>query len=76
MTVTTVAPMTTPYPIDPAVAAELRKAGAKVREWTERRDEIITAAVAAGSPLRAVGDAVGLTHTAVRNIANGRPDRG
>lgn len=62
--------------LDPALARELAQAGRKVAEWTERRDELITRAVDEGGSLRAVAEAVGLTHTAVRFIAKGRPDRG
>lgn len=61
--------------IDPATARELRQAGAKVVEWTERRDELIRQAVADGGSLRAVAESVGLSHTAVSFIANGRPER-
>lgn len=69
------APTVPAMPLDPATAAELRKAGAKVREWTERRDELIAEAVANGGSLRAVAEAAGLSHTAVSFIANGRPER-
>jgi hypothetical protein len=44
-------------------------AAVKAREWTERRDRRIRAAVAAGGSLRAVAEAAGLSHTAVSKIA-------
>lgn len=52
---------------------ELRQAGKQVHVWTAKRDELIKAAVAAGGSLREVGEAVGLSHTAVKFIAHGRP---
>lgn len=54
----------------------LRRAGEAVRKATIARDELICAAVASGAPLRAVGEAVGLSHTAVKFIAHGREPRG
>lgn len=53
----------------------LRNAGQKVTEWTERRNAIIRAAVDEGGSLREVGDAVGLSHQAVKFIAHGRPQK-
>lgn len=67
--------MNPPTELPPDVAAILRQAGAKARHWTERRDVLIRDAIAAGASLRAVADAVGLSHTAVRFIATGRPQR-
>lgn len=48
---------------------EARRAASKVRDWTARRDDAITEAVAAGASLRDLGDATGLSHTAVADIA-------
>lgn len=45
------------------------RAAAKVREWTQRRDSAIGAAVAAGASLRTVAQATGLSHSAVAKIA-------
>lgn len=44
-------------------------AGKRVRKSTRERDELIRAAVARGDSLRTVGAAVGLSHTAVAQIA-------
>ena len=63
---------TTLPPMDKDMVDGLRQAGRKVQEWTTERDSRIRAAVAAGGSLREVGDAVGLSHTAVKFIAHGR----
>lgn len=68
MTETTLPPMLTDN-----MAKALRKAGAEVEKWTAERDRLITEAVAAGGSLREVGQAAGLSHTAVKFIAHGRP---
>lgn len=68
MTETTLPPV-----IDDQASKDLRQAGKQVQVWTAKRDELIKAAVAAGGSLREVGEAVGLSHTAVRFIAHGRP---
>lgn len=47
----------------------VQMAAQKAREWTERRDKRIRAAVAAGASLRTVGAAAGLSHAAVAKIA-------
>lgn len=51
----------------------LRRAGRKVKDATVERDELIKRAVEEGGSLREVGDAVGLSHQAVKFIAHGRP---
>ena len=61
--------------LTPEQARLLRKAGEKVAEWTRERDRLIREAVDAGASLRDVGEAVGLSHTAVKFIAKGRPER-
>lgn len=69
--------MTAETTLPPVMTAEiekaLRTAGRKVAEWTAERDRLVKEAVAAGGSLREVGEAVGLTHTAVKFIAHGRP---
>lgn len=61
--------------LDPDLARKLTTAGRKVAEWTAERDRLIKEAVAAGGSLREVGAAAGITHTAVKFIAHGRPPR-
>lgn len=63
---------TLPPVIEDDTRKELRTAGKQVKVWTEKRDELIRAAVTAGGSLREVGEAVGLSHTAVKFIAHGR----
>lgn len=48
--------------------AHLTKLGERVRIATEARDAAIRNAAAAGASLRAIGDAVGLSHTGVAKI--------
>lgn len=64
---------TLPPMIDPDTRKALVTAGRKVAEWTAERDRLIKEAVAAGGSLREVGDAAGISHTAVKFIAHGRP---
>lgn len=52
---------------------ELRTAGKRARDAVTKRDALIKWAVNNGGSLREVGEAVGLTHTAVKFIAHGRP---
>jgi hypothetical protein len=59
--------------LDPDLAKQLAKAGAAVQTATARRDDLIRQAVAAGGSYREVGAAVGMSHTAVKFIAKGRP---
>lgn len=66
---------TLPGVLDPDLARKLSTAGRKVAEWTAERDRLIKEAVAAGGSLREVGTAAGITHTAVKFIAHGRPPR-
>lgn len=63
---------TLPPVLQPDTEKALRTAGRKVTEWTTERDRLIRLAVAAGSSLREVGAATGLSHTAVKFIAHGR----
>ena len=48
--------------------ATLRKVGAKQREWTDKRDAAIVEAHQEGMSLRAIADAVGMSHMGVRRI--------
>ena len=68
---TTLPPMT----LSKSTEKALRTAGQKVAEWTQERDRLITQAVAEGGSLREVGAAAGVSHTAVKFIAHGRPSR-
>lgn len=69
--------MTAETTLPPMLTSEmerkLRTAGQKVAEWTAERDRIVKEAVAAGGSLREVGAAAGISHTAVKFIAHGRP---
>lgn len=60
---------TLPHMLSDEDRAELVTAGKQVRIWTAIRDETIARLVAKGGSLREVGDAVGLSHTAVSLIA-------
>ncbi len=53
----------------PTSVTEAAHAAAKAREWAERRDSAIRAAVAAGVSLRVVAEATGLSHAGVAKIA-------
>ena len=71
MTETTLPPM-----LDPATAKALTVAGRKVAEWTAERDRLIRKAVLEEKgTLREVGALAGVSHTAVKFIAHGRPAR-
>jgi homoserine acetyltransferase len=59
--------------LTPEMERALRTAGRKVAEWTAERDRLVREAVAAGGSYRAVGEAAGISHTAVKFIAKGRP---
>lgn len=59
--------------IDSETVKNLRQAASKVTWWTEHRNQLIVDAVAAGYSLREVGTAAGMSHTAVKFIAHGRP---
>jgi hypothetical protein len=52
---------------------ELRRVAATCAALREQRDNLIRRAVNEGTALRTVGDAAGLTHTAVRLIASRDP---
>ncbi len=53
-------------------AKALRKAGRLAAHWNTERDRLIKEAVQEGGTLREVGEAAGLSHTAVKFIAKGR----
>ena len=68
------APETTlPAVLNTDTEKALRTAGRKVAEWTAERDRLVKLAVEQGGSLREVGAAAGLSHTAVKFIAHGRP---
>ena len=46
----------------------LRKVGVKQREWTDKRDAAIVEAHRDGLSLRAIADAVGMSHMGVKRI--------
>ena len=48
--------------------ATLRRYGAKQREWTDKRDAAIVEAHRDGLSLRAIADAVGMSHMGVKRI--------
>lgn len=62
-----------PMALTPDTEKALKTAGRKVAEWTQERDRLIRQAVAEGGSLREVGTAAGVSHTAVKFIAHGRP---
>lgn len=62
-----------PRVLTPEMEKSLRTAGRKVAEWTAERERLVREAVAAGGSLREVGEAAGISHTAVKFIAHGRP---
>lgn len=72
MTAETTLPLVT---LDPDIVRKLRTAGQKVTEWTTERDRLVKEAVAAGGSYREVAAACGLSHTAIKFIAHGRPPR-
>ena len=59
--------------MSPDTLRALRQAGRKTAEWWTERDRLICEAVKDGGTLRAVGEAAGLSHQAVKYIAHGRP---
>lgn len=66
------APMSTPtlrdVPLSDDEARELSRAAKQVVAFTERRNQLIREALAAGHGVREVARAVGLNHTTVLNI--------
>lgn len=61
--------------LDPDLARKLQTAGQKSAEWIAERDRLIREAREAGGSLREIADLVGVSHTAVKFIAHGRPPR-
>jgi transposase-like protein len=55
-------------PLDDSTSRELRAAGNKVRQWTDRRDDLVRAAHAAGGGVREIARLVGLGHPSVLRI--------
>lgn len=64
---------TLPLMLSPETEKSLRTAGRNVAKWTAERDRLVKLAVAEGGSLREVGEAAGISHTAVKFIAHGRP---
>ena len=64
---------TLPLMLQPDTEKALRTAGRKVAEWTAERDRLVKQAVKEGGSLREVGTCAGISHTAVKFIAHGRP---
>lgn len=54
----------------PSTTANLRRLGQRAQAAIAARDDAIRAARAEGMTLREIGDAVGLSHTAIANIVN------
>lgn len=54
--------------VDRDLTRRLRTAGEKVAEWTTERNRLIAEAHRDGASLRAIGDAAGISHVAVRKI--------
>lgn len=52
----------------PSRRQELRTAGEQIGTWTAKRDQLIREAHAQGLSLRAIAEAVGLSHTGVAKI--------
>lgn len=63
---------TVPLMLTPETKRALTKAGRNAKKAIEERDELVRQAVAEGGSLREVGEAVGLSHQAVKFIAHGR----
>lgn len=68
-----VAETTLPVVMTPEMKTLVRNAARRAAAWTAERDHLIRQAVEAGGSLREVGEAAGLSHTAVKFIAHGRP---
>lgn len=62
----------TVVPLTDQTKRELRNAGKRATSAVEKRDALIRWAVSVGGSYREVGEAVGLSHTAVAFIARGR----
>lgn len=62
-------------PANPQVLEELRMTAAQRDRVMAERDDLIRSAITGGASLREVGAAVGLSHTAVKFIAHGRPTK-
>ena len=61
-----------PMPLSADQARELSHAAANVRPWTEKRNEAIKAAHAAGGGVREIARATGLNVATVHNIIKPR----
>lgn len=63
---------TLPVVLTPETRRALKRAGAMARHTVAKRDAVVREAVAKGGSYREVGEAVGLSHTAVAFIVRGR----
>lgn len=53
--------------LDPVTARELSRAAAQAKTWTEKRDQLIRDALAAGAGLREVARAVDIDHSTLHS---------
>jgi hypothetical protein len=58
--------------MNPETRERLVRVGVALRYWLKERDRIINQAVTEGGTYRDIGEAVGLSHTAVAFITRGR----
>lgn len=54
--------------IDRDYASELAKCSTQIGKWVDKRNGLIRALAKQGHSLRAIGDAAGLSHTAIAKI--------
>lgn len=68
--------MVPPKPVPPALAKKLAEAQQAYRDARTTRDQLIVEALKDGAGLRAVGEAIGLSHAQVADLAKaaGWPD--
>ena len=71
----TVAMSTTLPPMDPEQADRIRRISERRTKLDEQWRTEIRDAIASGASLRDVAEVAGISHTAVKFIAHGRPDR-
>lgn len=71
----TAAPATTLPPMDPEQADRIRRISERRAKLDEQWRTEISDAIASGASLRDVAEVAGISHTAVKFIAHGRPAR-
>lgn len=64
-----------PVALDPDRADRIRRISDRRQKLDAQWREEITAAVEAGASLRDVAEVAGISHTAVKFIAHGRPEK-